>query len=167
MLATRDPLTGFLSPPVLHEALAHEVASAERYGAPSLVVVDVADFDRWLAARGALRADLVMRGLSAMLRSSSRRSDIHGLLEPGRLCLLLPRTSAGDAQVVLRRVRAHCVRLGTPELQLVVGLAYVAAPQSVEDVLGEVEGVMMAARTTQTLRVVPRAGGPDEVEPTP
>ena len=163
MLATRDPLTGFLSTPVLHEALAHEVASADRYGAPSLVVVDVVDYDRWLAARGALRADLVMRGLSAMLRSSSRRSDIHGLLEPGRLCLLLPRTSAGDAQVVLRRVRAHCVRLGTPQMQLVVGLVHVPAPPTVEDLLLEVEGVMMAARGTQVLRVVPAMDG----EPTP
>jgi diguanylate cyclase (GGDEF)-like protein len=154
VLPTRDPLTGILATPVLHEALAHEVASAERYGAPSLVVVDVVDYERWVETRGALRADLVMRGLAAMLRSSSRRSDILGLLAPGRMCLLLPRTPAARAQIVARRVRTHCTRLGTQETHLVVGLVSVPAPVVLEDVLGEVEGAMLEARTSQGLRVV-------------
>ena len=158
MLATRDPLTGLLSTPVLHEALTHEIASAERYGAPSLVVVDVVDYERWAEARGALRADLVMRGLGAMLRSSSRRSDILGMLGPGRLCLVLPRTAAGHAQVVARRVRTHCARLGTQQTQLVVGLVHVPLPLVLEDVLGEVDEVMLEARAAQGLRVVTDEG---------
>lgn len=154
MLDTRDPLTGLLATPVLREALAHEVASAERYGPPSLVIVDVVDYETWAEACGALRADLVLRGLASTLRSSSRRSDILGLLGPGRLCLLLPRTQAGHAQIVLRRVRTHCARLGAQQAQLVVGLVHVRAPGDVEEVLAEVDAVMLEGRTNQGLRVV-------------
>lgn len=154
MLDTRDPLTGLLATPVLREALAHEVASADRYGPPSLVIVEVVDYETWVESCGALRADLVMRGLSSMLRSASRRSDILGLLGPGRLCLVLPRTQAGLAQIVVRRVRTHCARLGAPQTQLVVGLVHLPAPGDVDEVLAEVEAVMQDGGTSQGLRVV-------------
>ena len=154
MLVTRDPLTGLLATPVLREALEHEVASADRYGPPSLVVVDVADYENWVESCGALRADLVMRGLSSALRSASRRSDVLGLLGPGRLCLVLPRTPAGLAQIVARRVRTHCARLGGQPPQLVVGLVHLPAPGDVDELLAEVDAVMLDARTNQGLRVV-------------
>lgn len=153
MLATRDPLTGLLVEPVLHEMLAHELASSERYGAPSLVVLDVVGYDAWVLEKGALHADLVVRGLSAMLRSSSRRSDILGVVRPGRLCVVLPRTDHARGLVVARRVRAHCARLGAGDIPLAVGFVYRPTARTVEELLAETDGVMAQAGDARVLRL--------------
>ena len=154
---TRDALTGLLSRPVLEEALAHEVASASRYGAPSLLVADLDGLTGWIEKQGNLAADLLVVRLTEILTRSSRRSDVLGRLGLDQLAIVLPRTDAARGMVVARRVLARALadlriaeraKPGTmlhhPKLS--VALVHLSSPQSVGELLTAADVALERAR---------------------
>ncbi len=159
--ATRDPLTGLLQRAVFEESLAHEVASAARHGAPSLLVADLDGLTAWIEKTGHLAADLLVVRLTEILRRSSRRSDVGGRLGVDQLAVLLPRTDVSRGLVVARRVLARALAdlrvaerakpgttAGHPMLS--VALVHLPDPQSVGDLLVAADAALERAR---------RAGG--------
>ena len=159
--STRDPLTGVLSRPVLEEALAHEVASAARHGAPCLLVADLDGLTGWIERQGHLAADLLVVRLTEILTRSSRRSDVLGRLGVDQLALVLPRTDAARGMVVARRVLARALadlriaeraKPGTMSNHplLSVALVHLSEPGSVGDLLAAADVALERAR---------RAGG--------
>lgn len=158
---TRDKLTGMLSRAVFEEALNHEVASAGRHGAPSLLVADLDGLTGWMEAHGHLAADLLVVRTGEILARSSRRSDVLGRLGVDQLAVLLPRTELARGLVVARRVLARALadaRVGertrpgsTAALpKLSVALGHLPAPTSVGELLEATDAALQRAR---------RAGG--------
>ncbi len=158
---TRDRLTGLLTRPVFEEALHHEVASAGRHGAPTLLVADLDGLTAWMEGRGHLAGDLLVVRLGEILRRSSRRSDVQGRLGVDQLAVLLPRTDVARAMVVARRVLARALsdlRLAERERpgskasypRLSIGLGHLAEPSSVEELMRVADAALDRAR---------RAGG--------
>lgn len=155
--STRDPLTGLLVRPVLEEALAHEVASAERHGAPCLLVADLDGLTGWIDKHGHLAADLLVVRLAEILTRSSRRSDVLGRLALDQLTIVLPRTDAARGMVVARRVLARALadlriaeraKPGTTDGHPVLSLALVhlTQPRSVADLLTAADAALARAR---------------------
>ena len=155
--ATRDPLTGLLCRAVFEEAMAHEVASAARHGAPSLLVADLDGLTAWIEKTGHLAADLLVVRLTEILRRSSRRSDVGGRLGVDQLAILLPRTDVARGLVVARRVLARAsadlrvaerakpgATAGHPMLS--VALVHLPDPQSVGDLLVAADAALQRAR---------------------
>ncbi len=158
---TRDPLTGVLTRAVFEEALTHEVLSASRHGAPSLVVVDLDGLTRFMEVQGHLAGDLHLVRMTEILTAASRRSDVLGRLGVDQLALVLPRTELTRALVVARRVLARsladarAVERAEPGSlkhapRLSVGVGWLAAPNRVGDLLAAAEQAVDRAR---------RAGG--------
>lgn len=155
--ATRDTLTGVLARHVLEEALNHEVLSAARHGAPSLVVVDLDGLTRFMEVQGRLAGDLHLVRTTEILASASRRSDVVGRLGVDQLAVVLPRTDLARALVVARRVLARSradARAGeradpgstrhAPRLS--VGVAWLPAPAQAGDLLAAAEQALDRAR---------------------
>jgi diguanylate cyclase (GGDEF)-like protein len=155
--ATRDKLTGVLARHVFEEALDHEVLSASRHGAPSLVVVDLDGLTRFMEVQGHLAGDLHLVRMTEILAAASRRSDVVGRLGVDQLALVLPRTDQSRALVVARRVLARSLadaRAGeraepgstrhAPRLS--VAVAWLPAPTSAGDLLGAAEQALDRAR---------------------
>ncbi|MGZ6792265.1 MAG: GGDEF domain-containing protein [Mycobacteriales bacterium] len=159
--ATRDPLTGLLTRPVLEEALRHEVASAQRHGPPSLLVADLDGLTGWMQSQGHLAGDLLVVRTADILRRSSRRSDVLGRLGVDQLALLLPRTDLPRGLAVARRVlarpradapAAERARAGSSAAlpRLSVALGHLPEPGSVAELLAATDLALQRAR---------RAGG--------
>ncbi|MCW2598621.1 MAG: hypothetical protein JWM02_450 [Frankiales bacterium] len=158
---TRDKLTGLLSRPVFEEALHHEVASAARHGAPSLLVVDLDGLTGWMQAKGHLAGDLLVMRTTEILTRSSRASDVHGRLGVDQLAALLPRTDRVRGLVVARRVLARSradaralerSRPGSSAAfpRVSIALGYLPAPSTAADLQQVTEAALERAR---------RAGG--------
>jgi diguanylate cyclase (GGDEF)-like protein len=158
---TRDPLTGMLARPVFEEALQHEVASAHRHGAPSLLVADLDGLTGWMQAHGHLAGDLLVVRTAEILGRSSRRSDVLGRLGVDQLAILLPRTDLARGLVVGRRVLARALadaraseraRAGSTKAlpRLSVAVCHLPSPESVGELLEAADAALERAR---------RAGG--------
>ncbi|MCW2777106.1 MAG: putative sensory protein of a two component system [Frankiales bacterium] len=158
---TRDPLTGLLTRAVLVEHLTHEVLSAARYGAPSLVVLDLDGLTRFMDVHGHLAGDLHLLRTAEILVAASRRSDLLARLGVDQVALVLPRTDLTRALVVARRVLARSLAdarageraepgstLEAPRLS--VGVGWLSAPASAADLLDAAQQALGHAR---------RAGG--------
>lgn len=154
---TRDELTGMLTRPVFEEALQHEVASASRHGAPSLLVADLDGLTAWMQAQGHLAGDLLVVRTAETLARSSRRSDVLGRLGTDQLAVLLPRTDLARGLVVARRVLARAradsraaerARPGSQEAlpRLSVALGHLPEPASVAELLEVTELALQRAR---------------------
>jgi diguanylate cyclase (GGDEF)-like protein len=158
---TRDKLTGMLSRAVFEEALNHEIASAARHGAPSLLVADLDGLTGWMDAHGHLAGDLLVVRTGEILMRSSRRSDVLGRMGVDQLAVLLPRTDLARGLVVARRVLARALgdaraseraRAGSTAAlpKLSVALGHLPAPTSVGELLEATDAALQRAR---------RAGG--------
>ncbi len=158
---TRDRLTGMLSRPVFEEALHHEVASAKRHGAPSLLVADLDGLTGWMESQGHLAGDLLVMRTVDILRRSSRGSDLQGRLGVDQLAVLLPRTNLARGLVVARRILARALADArssertkpgstTTLPRLSIALAHLPEPRSVTELLEATDAALERAR---------RAGG--------
>ncbi|MCU1691548.1 MAG: diguanylate cyclase [Frankiales bacterium] len=154
---TRDPLTGLLSRAVLVEHLTHEVLSAARHGAPSLVVLDLDGLTRFMEVHGHLAGDLHLVRTAEIVVAASRRSDVLGRLGVDQVAVVLPRTDLTRALVVARRVLARSLadaRAGeradpgsTAAAPLLsVGVGWLAAPTSAQELLDAAESALQRAR---------------------
>ena len=155
--STRDRLTGLLVRTVFDESVHHEVASAARHGAPTLLVADLDGLTGWMQERGHLAGDLLLQRLAEILRQSSRRSDVLGRVGVDQLALLLPRTDLARGMVVARRVLSRALadlrlaerdRPGTKGSypRLSIGVGFLAEPRAAEQLLHVTEAAVERAR---------------------
>ncbi|HEY7207407.1 MAG TPA: diguanylate cyclase [Gaiellaceae bacterium] len=101
-----DPLTGLANRRRCEEALATEVARAERFATPlTLVFADLDDFKRVNDLHGHPVGDAVLRELATVLRESARESDLAGRWGGEEFLLLLPGTDAAGGARLAERIR--------------------------------------------------------------
>jgi diguanylate cyclase (GGDEF)-like protein len=101
-----DPLTGLANRRRCEEALAAEVARAERFATPlALVFADLDEFKRVNDLHGHPVGDSVLRELAAVLRETVRESDLAGRWGGEEFLLLLPGADAAGGVRLAERVR--------------------------------------------------------------
>jgi diguanylate cyclase (GGDEF)-like protein len=109
--ARTDPLTGLSSRRHFDEHYRREVARASRYGRPvSLALVDVDGLKAINDRHGHVAGDRVLEAVGAMLRDV-RGGDIAARLGGDEFVVLMPETSAAEAEAVARRIRERLRRL--------------------------------------------------------
>jgi len=130
-LANTDGLTGLYNHRYLQERLRQEVERARRYQrALSLVMADLDHFKIYNDTYGHPRGDEALIEVAHILRRVSRASDVVARYGGEEFTLLLPETSASQAEVVATRAR-ECVnglrfgweRPGAVNLTLSLGIA--------------------------------------------
>jgi len=112
-LARIDTLTGMGNRRAFEEAIADEYARARRWRQPlSLVYMDLDNFKSINDRDGHERGDRVLEQLGSVIRAEVRARLDHGFRLGGdEFALLLPGSTAAQAQAVLARIAQHCARL--------------------------------------------------------
>lgn len=127
--AAIDALTGLLNRRRLTQIVAQELARARRYNNPlTLALFDVDRFKEVNDRFGHAGGDLALQQIAAGLRKMSRAPDHTARQGGDEFCLLLPETSASEAEVLAGRVAqwlrdapAYCE--GASPITLSVGIA--------------------------------------------
>jgi diguanylate cyclase (GGDEF)-like protein len=103
--ATSDPLSGLLNHRAFQERLEGEVGRATRYGRPlALVLLDLDHFKAINDAYGHQEGDAALMQVARLLEGSARVGDVLGRIGGDEFALLLPETSADEAEEVAARL---------------------------------------------------------------
>lgn len=106
-LARRDALTGLPNRRAFDEALARELARADRGGAPlAVVALDVDHFKRVNDAHGHAAGDAALRAVAERARGALRAGDLLARVGGEEFGALLPGAALADAREVAERIRA-------------------------------------------------------------
>lgn len=107
-LPLSDTLTGLSNRRAFEDALARDVARADRQGLPlSVLVVDVDDLAKLNEKYGHDHGDIALRALTEVLVQATRVSDVVSRIGGDEFALILPNTNVPGAQVVAERIRAN------------------------------------------------------------
>lgn len=105
-LAMSDPLTQLLNRRAFTEAMTRALASFDRHGTPTAVVmIDVDHFKQVNDNYGHDAGDVVLTGIAALLRGSARRNDVVARWGGEELVLGLSHTGLPGAGLAGERVR--------------------------------------------------------------
>ncbi|MFL5921698.1 MAG: diguanylate cyclase [Gaiellaceae bacterium] len=106
-LADLDALTGLHNRRYFHETLAREVARAHRYGRQlALVIFDLDDFKAINDRIGHLAGDAVLAETAERVRDVVRSADVACRVGGDEFSVVLPESSARDAEQLYHRLRA-------------------------------------------------------------
>jgi diguanylate cyclase (GGDEF)-like protein len=104
--AMTDPLTGLGNRRWLGERAAEELARAERYREPiSVLVLDLDRFKGINDGHGHETGDRVLVATGEVIRTCLRPYDLASRIGGEEFCIMLPRTSADEAEVIGERLR--------------------------------------------------------------
>jgi diguanylate cyclase (GGDEF)-like protein/PAS domain S-box-containing protein len=100
-LVDHDFLTGLYNRRWFERELAREVERASRYGTPGAVlVIDLDHFKDINDSLGHKAGDDLLKGVAGLLKQRVRQADVLARLGGDEFALLLPQTSADDAEIV-------------------------------------------------------------------
>lgn len=149
--ASSDALTGLGNRRAFDDAVAVEIARADRSGMPLLLLsLDLDDFKRINDVHGHLAGDEVLRGAAHVLARHSRLPDIWFRWGGDEFVGLYPGATLADAAAISRRMlarlREHCMRPeGTP-LTAQIGAAQWAPAMSADELVALADAEVMAAK---------------------
>lgn len=104
--ATRDWLTGLHNRRYFEEALADQLAIANRYSRPlSLILFDIDHFKQINDTHGHEAGDQLLRTFAELLRNSIREADIAARYGGDEFVVLLPETDLTNARILAERIR--------------------------------------------------------------
>ncbi|MCB9588249.1 MAG: diguanylate cyclase [Polyangiaceae bacterium] len=110
--ATRDPLTGLYNRRYLEETLQRELSRTARTERPvSLVMIDLDHFKRYNDTFGHAAADQVLKGVSQLLRSSFRTTDVVCRYGGEELVVVMPEASVQAAYDRAEATRKEIAKL--------------------------------------------------------
>ncbi|HEV7132607.1 MAG TPA: diguanylate cyclase [Gaiellaceae bacterium] len=123
-----DGLTGIANRRACEEALASEIAQADRLGTTlTLVLADLDDFKRVNDEHGHAAGDDVLREFASVIRATVRDSDVAGRWGGEEFLLLLPGADAAGGAQLAERVRTTLAErsfLGAHGAVLTVGCSF-------------------------------------------
>ena len=116
-----DPLTGIANRRHFDQALAEELARADRLGYPlGLLLVDVDHFKASNDAHGHPAGDAVLRDVAKVLRQTVRTVDLVARYGGEEFAVLLPGTDASGARAAAEKAR-RAVAAATPGVTISIG----------------------------------------------
>jgi two-component system, cell cycle response regulator len=105
-LALTDSLTNLANGRAFHEALARDVARADRQSAViAILVVDIDDLRRVNELHSQSVGDAALLAVSQILVQATRVSDLVARLSADEFALILPNTDVPGAKIVAERIR--------------------------------------------------------------
>jgi diguanylate cyclase (GGDEF)-like protein len=150
-LARRDALTGAPNARAFYELAGAEIARARRYIHPfSVAYLDLDDFKVVNDRLGHLAGDAVLRSVARALGGVLRASDVVARLGGDEFVVLLPEAGAAPARLAtdkLRQALAEVVPAHGWRMTASIGVAtFLVAPESVDELLAAVDGLMYRAK---------------------
>jgi diguanylate cyclase (GGDEF)-like protein len=158
----RDGLTGVPNKRYFEEALARELARAQRHGRPlSLAVLDIDHFKRINDTYGHLAGDAVLRELAARVRGAIRADEVFARFGGEEFVLLMPEATPEQAAHFAERIR----RLAADEpfdvggkgipVTVSIGLAHTSGERGVtpEELVGRADRKLYEAKAGGRNRV--------------
>ena len=159
-LATFDTLTGALSRPAMQERLSAAVTEAHRNGTPlSVVFFDVDRFKRVNDDHGHRVGDNFLKFIALRTRNRLRTYDLMGRWGGDEMVVMLPDTRLNEALGVAENLRSavNCRPLSIDdrlfEASLSLGVAELAAGESVEHLIERADSALYASKTAGRDRV--------------
>jgi diguanylate cyclase (GGDEF)-like protein len=150
-IATRDALTGLANRRSVEQAIAAAIARAERgLGTPSVVVVDIDDFEEVNQTFGRPAGDAVLRSVADRLTRTARAVDTVGRLGGDEFVVLLESTGGPGATAALARLRRSLedgwgeVTGGPGEVGAALGITTYRPGDSVASLIARADAEMYA-----------------------
>jgi len=124
-LAVTDPLTGLYNRRKFDEILKQEVARAYRYGAVSLLAIDLDHFKSVNDRFGHATGDEALKAVAKAMQSCCRATDSCARLGGDEFAVILPHSDASTAAVIRQRIQQEMARVAIPTQQgsLKIGLS--------------------------------------------
>lgn len=138
-LATTDPLTGLYNRRYFAQVARHLFESAKRYSKPlSVMLLDIDRFKSINDTYGHDTGDLALKVLADILKNSIRESDIACRFGGEEFIILLPETTAEDAEKLADRIRSKVENSSVPlsdgkELRYTVSIGVAQVDLSVDE----------------------------------
>jgi diguanylate cyclase (GGDEF)-like protein len=150
-LAARDPLVStLLTLGAFRTQLELDVQRAHRYSRPlALAVVDIDRFRRLNTSRGYRAGDIVLMAVGRYLAGSTRAHDLACRAGGDEFLLLLPETSIDEARGVMERILIDLEELQAGDergVSVSVGIAALRSGETADDLLGQAQAALSAAR---------------------
>jgi diguanylate cyclase (GGDEF)-like protein len=152
-LARTDSLTGIINTRSFYEMADGELDRAKRYTHPlSIAYMDLDNFKEVNDVYGHGAGDELLCYVATTIKGNIRKSDIIARLGGDEFILLLPETKDGDASLVMEKLRSLILE-GMPDYRFPVTLSvgvitYVYLPESVEDMIREVDSLMYSVKNS-------------------
>lgn len=160
-VAYTDELTGVANRRFVTARIADLVAAAALPGAPPgcVCILDLDNFKYINDAFGHNAGDVILRDFSMRIQKQARRADCFGRIGGEEFVLVLPRTPAAEAQLILERMLAT-VRKSRPlserpdfSYTFSAGIAEVRNGDAVNDLYGRADSALYAAKLAGRNRI--------------
>lgn len=155
-LAVRDSLTGLYNHRYFWEMLHQQVGQSRRYGWPlSLLFLDIDNFKTVNDTLGHPLGDLVLKSLAAFLTKEVRQADILCRYGGEEFVVLLPQTTAEQAEAMADRLREGiaCTPMGPPDQEV-----YITVSIGVAGLMPEMDGAALVKAADTALYGAKRTG---------
>lgn len=166
--ASTDALTGLANRRRLDADLLRELSRAGRSGEPlAVAMVDMDHFKSYNDEHGHLEGDLLLASFGRYLNAQVRAMDVVGRYGGEEFMLVLPNTTAREAEAVaVRLLRAW---RSETNATFSAGVAAWAAGEDPETLVGRADRALYSAKANgrDSVRVAPEPGGGDEAGPAP
>jgi diguanylate cyclase (GGDEF)-like protein len=153
ILARQDALTGAFNRRHLLDELERQQQLRTRYGTPfSIVILDLDHFKSINDTLGHQVGDLVLIGLTQLLKGSLREIDVFGRWGGEEFLCILPNTAIPEALHCAERLRTNLTtaRLVAPHPELVItasfGVGICQPDESIDALLQRVDALLYAAK---------------------
>ncbi len=146
-LSRTDFLTGALNTRAFSEAAVAEIHRASRYGHPfSIAYIDLDDFKTVNDTYGHTAGDLLLQTVVESIRKSVRSTDSLARMGGDEFAVLFPESGDEPASIIVNKIQIKLAEImekkGWPVAASIGLVTYVKPPQSYDDMLKKVDGVM-------------------------
>lgn len=165
-IATTDQLSGALSRRAFMERAESEVLRAGRYDRPlSLAIMDLDKFKAINDSFGHPAGDRVIQRIASLCITSIRQSDLVGRIGGEEFAILLPDTSAEDAEKFAERIRIlfadEVIDVGEPISATVsIGIARLRQEETLASLIDHADRALYAAKASGRNRTCVERSGP-------
>lgn len=148
--ADADPLTGLANHRAFQERLVTEVERAQRYSRPlALACIDVDGFKNVNDQFGHQSGDQALTQVAARLVTTARATDLTARMGGDEFAILLPETTAEEAEEVARRAH-ELIRVDlagpAPSITVSIGICDLEYASSAEELLRFADGALYWAK---------------------